>query len=85
MLLLPCPWCGHRPEGEFVCLGEAVAPRPRDPAALDDAGWAEYLCFRRNARGPHEERWWHRHGCNEIFVVLRDTVSHETAPAGGTA
>jgi acetyl-CoA synthetase len=24
MLLIPCPWCGPRPEGEFVCAGEVL-------------------------------------------------------------
>jgi heterotetrameric sarcosine oxidase delta subunit len=84
MLLLPCPWCGDRPEGEFVCLGEAVPPRPRDPSAMDDARWAAYLCDRDNTRGRHQERWWHRSGCNEIFAVLRDTVTHEIASPGAT-
>jgi heterotetrameric sarcosine oxidase delta subunit len=79
MLLIPCPWCGDRPEGEFVCLGEAVPPRPRDPAGLTDAEWADWLCSRRNVRGRHKERWWHVRGCNTLFAIERDTVTHEIA------
>ena len=25
MLLIPCPWCGPRPDTEFLCTGEARA------------------------------------------------------------
>jgi heterotetrameric sarcosine oxidase delta subunit len=75
MLLIECPWCGKRPEGEFTCLGEAVPPRP-DPAALDDAGWVAWLVERENLRGPHRERWWHFRSCGRIVELTRDTVSH---------
>lgn len=77
MLMLKCPWCGRRPEGEFVNLGEATRPRPVDPAALTDAEWTAYICDRQNIRGRHNERWWHVRGCNVIFVVARDTVTHQ--------
>ncbi len=76
MMLFPCPWCGERAESEFICLGEAVQPRPRDPAALTDLQWAAYLCDRENRRGPHLERWWHIRGCNSFFEVVRDTATH---------
>lgn len=26
MLQIPCPWCGPRPDTEFLCTGEARAP-----------------------------------------------------------
>ena len=32
MLLIPCPWCGARPENEFRYGGEAHIARPADPA-----------------------------------------------------
>lgn len=75
MLLIPCPACGTRPEGEFSCLGEAIEPRP-DPATLSDGAWAAWLADRANTRGWHRERWWHFRSCGLIFVVERDTVSH---------
>jgi heterotetrameric sarcosine oxidase delta subunit len=85
MLLLPCPWCGERPEGEFVCLGEATPPRPADPAHLSDSDWVAYVAFRQNVRGPHRERWWHSRGCGSWFVVERDTVTHAVAAMGEAA
>ena len=42
MLLIPCPWCGPRPELEFRYGGEAHVARPLDPDSLDDAAWAEF-------------------------------------------
>ena len=50
MLLIPCPWCGPRPENEFRYGGEAHVVRPADPAALDDAAWAEFLYMREQSQ-----------------------------------
>jgi sarcosine oxidase subunit delta len=75
MLLLHCPWCGARPENEFRYGGEAHIARPRDPDALDDAGWTAFLYQRSNPKGEHAERWRHTHGCGRFFNCLRDTVS----------
>ena len=75
MLLIPCPFCGDRPENEFRYGGEAHIVRPADPAAVDDAAWAEFLAMRRNPKGRHAERWRHIHGCGRFFNLLRDTVS----------
>ncbi|MGA7810285.1 sarcosine oxidase subunit delta [Bradyrhizobium sp.] len=76
MLLIPCPHCEmERPEIEFRYGGEAHVARPRDPMAIDDAGWADYLYFRSNPRGLHAERWRHVAGCGRFFNCLRDTVS----------
>ena len=77
MLLIECPWCGARPETEFHCGGEAHIERPADPAAVDDAAWADYLFMRRNPKGVHAERWMHAQGCRRWFNMLRHTVSHE--------
>jgi heterotetrameric sarcosine oxidase delta subunit len=77
MLLLTCPWCGDRPEGEFTNLGEAMPPRVEDPSAVSDADWSASISQRRNIRGPHSERWWHARGCGTIFAVVRDTFTHE--------
>ncbi|HRJ69956.1 MAG TPA: sarcosine oxidase subunit delta [Beijerinckiaceae bacterium] len=79
MLLIDCPFCGKRPEGEFSCLGEAVAPRP-DPAGLDDDTWSAWLVGRENRRGFHSERWWHVRSCGRVFTITRDTVTHAIQP-----
>ena len=75
MLLIPCPYCGARPEIEFRYGGEAHIARPTDPAALDDAAWGAFLYLRTNAKGLHAERWRHAHGCGRFFNAVRDTVS----------
>jgi sarcosine oxidase, subunit delta len=75
MLLIPCPWCGPRPESEFRYAGEAHIARPRDPAAQSDHEWAEFLYMRSNRKGTHAERWRHVHGCGRFFNCVRDTVS----------
>jgi sarcosine oxidase, subunit delta len=75
MLLIPCPYCGERPEFEFRCGGEAHIARPADPSAADDAEWAEFLFFRASPKGAFAERWMHAHGCQRWFNAIRDTVS----------
>jgi sarcosine oxidase subunit delta len=75
MLLIPCPYCGPRPELEFSYGGEAGLARPADPSALDDAAWADFLYQRKNPRGPHDERWRHAHGCGQFFNARRNTVT----------
>jgi heterotetrameric sarcosine oxidase delta subunit len=77
MLLIPCPFCGPRDEVEFRYGGEAGIVRPKDPDALSDAEWAEYLYMRRNPKGLLEERWFHVHGCRRWFTLRRSTVTHE--------
>jgi sarcosine oxidase subunit delta len=74
MLLIPCPYCGPRPEPEFHCGGEAHVARPADPGALDDEAWARFLFVRSNTKGVHAERWLHAHGCHRWFNLLRDTA-----------
>jgi sarcosine oxidase subunit delta len=75
MLLIPCPWCGRRPENEFRHAGEAHVTRPADPAAVSDQDWADFLYNRTNPRGTHTERWRHAHGCGRFFNCVRDTVT----------
>ena len=53
MLLIPCPYCGQRPEIEFRYGGEAHIARPADPGAIDDEAWAEFLYMRSNPKGLH--------------------------------
>ena len=76
MLIITCPWCGPRDQTEFAYGGEAHIARPADPAALDDAQWADYLFLRSNPRGRHHEQWGHAFGCRRWFNVERDTVTY---------
>jgi heterotetrameric sarcosine oxidase delta subunit len=77
MLLIPCPFCGPRDEIEFRYGGEAGIVRPKDPDALSDAAWAEYLHMRDNPKGRLHERWFHVHGCRRWFTLTRSTITHE--------
>ncbi len=75
MLLINCPYCGERPEPEFVYGGQAHIARPTDPHACSDQEWADYLYQRDNIKGVHAERWRHAHGCGRFFNALRDTTT----------
>ena len=75
MLLIDCPYCGERPEAEFVYGGEAHIARPAQPSAVSAQAWADYLYRRDNTRGVHAERWRHTHGCGRFFNALRDTTT----------
>lgn len=75
MLLIPCPWCGPRPEIEFRHGGQAHLARPANPQLLSDEEWADFLYSRTNPRGTHAERWRHIHGCGRFFNCVRDTVT----------
>ena len=77
MLYIKCPWCGWRDETEFGYGHEAHIERPKDPDALSDAEWAEYLFMRTNPRGKHYERWVHTAGCRRWFNAVRDTETYE--------
>ena len=79
MLLIACPWCGPRPESEFHYGGEAGIARPHDPAAVDDAAWADFLYMRSNPKGTHRERWRHQFGCGRFFNATRDTTTDRIA------
>jgi len=75
MLLIPCPWCGPRPEIEFYHGGQAHVMRPADPQLVSDEEWADFLYNRANPKGIHAERWRHVHGCGRFFNCVRDTVT----------
>ena len=77
MLYIKCPWCGWRDETEFSYGHEAHIERPKDPDALTDAEWADYLFMRTNPRGTHHERWVHTAGCRRWFNAVRDTETYE--------
>ena len=49
------PLVGPRAETEFSYGGEAGIVRPKDPDALSDAEWADYVFNRKNPRGAHKE------------------------------
>ena len=74
MQQFPCPWCGNRAEGEFRYAGDAGVDRPE--RTVDDKAWAQYLYFRRNAKGAAQELWIHSAGCGRWIVLSRDTVTH---------
>lgn len=77
MLLIHCPHCGEeRSEEEFTCAGEGGIRRPANPAELSDEEWADYLHFRTNPKGIHQEIWCHTAGCRRYFDVVRDTVTY---------
>ena len=76
MILLTCPWCGPRNVSEFAYAG-SLADRP-EPADATPREWRDYLYRRDNTRGWVTERWYHRAGCRQFFVVERDTVTDET-------
>jgi len=88
MMLIPCPWCGPRPDAEFSAGGEAHITRPARPEAASDAEWGDYLYFRANVKGRQHERWYHAFGCRRWFNVERDTVTHDITsvyPMGAAA
>jgi heterotetrameric sarcosine oxidase delta subunit len=74
---LDCPFCGLRDHSEFSFGGESLRPRPKNPADVSDADWADYQFYRENPKGLLLERWTHTFGCRQWFNVVRDTVSHE--------
>jgi sarcosine oxidase subunit delta len=77
MLLITCPYCGERPEPEFVYGGQAHVARPADPQTRSPEEWSAYLYQRDNTRGVHAERWRHTRGCGRFFNALRDTTSDQ--------
>ncbi|MGE0873820.1 MAG: sarcosine oxidase subunit delta [Burkholderiales bacterium] len=77
MLLIRCPWCGMRDETEFAYGGQAHLAYPKDPHALSDEEWGQYLFMRDNPKGMFDERWVHSHGCRRWFNAARHTVTHE--------
>jgi heterotetrameric sarcosine oxidase delta subunit len=76
MLILTCPNCGPRNVAEFRFGGE-TNPRPKDPSAVNDAEWANYVYMRQNKAGVEAEWWYHRAGCGLWFLAERDTRTNE--------
>lgn len=76
MQLFPCPFCGLRPETEFLFIAEAGKVRPDTTAQISDADWATYLHTQRNEKGTVREVWMHM-TCGELFIMIRDSVTME--------
>jgi len=76
--LFACPFCGFRDETEFHFSGEAGNLRPEGFRDVSASEWSRYLFDRRNAKGAASEIWTHR-TCGEVFVMDRNTVTHETS------
>jgi sarcosine oxidase subunit delta len=78
MLLIYCPHClEHREEEEFSYGGEAHISRPIEPENLSDEEWGDYLFFRKNPKGIHQEMWCHSAGCRKYFNATRNTLTYE--------
>ncbi len=78
MFQIHCPYCDEkRDEIEFSHAGEAhyVRPNAKQQSLMSDEDWARYMFIRDNIRGNTAERWWHQHGCNMFFNVIRHTVT----------
>lgn len=80
MLMIPCPYCGERPETEFTFGGEAHIRRP-EPQQADDAAWADLLFLRDNPKGWSRERWRHATGCQRWFNLIRNTATNQVGEA----
>jgi heterotetrameric sarcosine oxidase delta subunit len=72
--LLPCPNCGRRSVYEFRFGGEVRQAPARD--APPDA-WMDYRFNRVNVAGVQTEWWFHRSGCQQWLLAVRNTVSNE--------
>lgn len=77
MLLIACPYCGERPELEFVHGGQAHIARPAQPSGSGTQEWTRFLYTRDNIKGLYAERWRHSHGCGKFFNAVRDTTTDQ--------
>ena len=76
MITIACPNCGSRNSQQFRYGGE-YNPRPKQPLAVDDGEWADYVYMRDNVMGVQTEWWYHRAGCGLWFLAERHTKSNE--------
>jgi len=77
MIHLTCPFCGPRDVTEFRYGSDAHLLRPKQPGAVSDEEWGNYLFMRDNPKGLMRERWMHVHGCRKWFNAVRNTVTDE--------
>lgn len=76
MMLIPCPFCGPRPETEFAYGGPDMGARAQDPNSFDEAAWVHALTIPPNPLGPVREHWRHTKGCGSWVTITRDTRTH---------
>jgi heterotetrameric sarcosine oxidase delta subunit len=81
MHLIPCPYCGERPQDEFHYRGDATVTRPAPDAG--EQAFYDYVYTRANPRGWHDEWWHHYAGCRQWLKVRRNTLSHAVAASAG--
>jgi sarcosine oxidase subunit delta len=72
-----CPYCGERALEEFTYRGDATVTRPTSLDTATEQSWVDYVYFRDNPAGLHEEYWHHSQGCHSWLVVTRNITTHE--------
>ena len=72
-----CPYCGERALEEFIYRGDATVTRPTSLDPATEQSWVDYVYFRDNPAGLHEEYWHHSQGCRSWLVVTRNITTHE--------
>ena len=73
MMLIDCPYCGHRAQAEFIyerTLDSIVTIDMPDDEAMTR------LYARTNPRGLDDELWRHSYGCRAWLVLRRHRTSH---------
>lgn len=63
MLLIPCPWCGPRPDSEFLCTGEArppLADAPGPAAGRPAMDATDHVTEATTGATTWADRLWHR-------------------------
>ena len=77
MLYIKFPYCGMRPQNEFMYGGDATVKRPELNKEVSDKERDTYVYFRKSPTGKHTELWLHNSGCRQWIKVERDTATHE--------
>ncbi len=81
-MLIPHPILGPRDAQEFTYLGDAALMLRPDPTQDNaEAAFSEYIYFRDNPVGIHQELWFHEQGDRSWLVVTRNTTTHEILSA----
>ena len=73
---IKCPYCGERALEEFTYRGDATVTRP-DSLEQGARRLVDYVYFRDNPAGLHQEHWHHSAGCHAWLVVTRNIITHE--------
>ena len=66
--------CGERNVYEFVFGGE-YKERPLISASKKE--WDSYLYEKDNLAGINKEWWYHRSGCGQWLLAIRDTLTNK--------